>query len=105
MTDIILFSTQNPRYASSALSQLTSVGMLASNALLVSNCPTLLINVFYFLDNNHLDNSCNCECGGHIFGIAVVAVLLVVAIACIVGLVIWIVQLNKKNMRLQTSKQ
>ena len=60
---------------------------------------------FCFLDNNRLDDSCNCECGGHVIGIAIVAVLLIVAIVCIVGLVIWIVQLNKKNTQLQTSKQ
>ena len=34
--------------------------------------------------------------GNQIIGIAVLSVLLVVAVVCIVGLVIWIVRLNKK---------
>jgi len=57
----------------------------------------------FFSDNSHLDDSCNCDYGGHIIGIAIVTVLLVVAIACIVGLVIWIVKLNKKII--QSPKQ
>ena len=36
------------------------------------------------------------DCGNHTIGIAVVLVLLALAVVCIVGLVVWIVKLNKK---------
>ena len=38
----------------------------------------------------------NCDCGNQIIVIAILSVLLAVAMVCIVGLVIWIFQLNKK---------
>ena len=38
----------------------------------------------------------DCDCGNHTIGIAVVLVLLALAVVCIVGLVVWIVKLNKK---------
>ena len=44
------------------------------------------------------------NCNNQTIGIAVVLVLLVVAVVCIVGLLIWIVKLNKKLTQAQ-SKQ
>ena len=55
-------------------------------------------------DSSNSDSDGGGDCG-QVIGIAVVVVLLVVAVACIVGLVIWNIKLHKKNLQLQTPNQ
>ena len=46
----------------------------------------------------------NCDCGNQTVGIAVLSVLLLLTVICSVGLVIWIVQLNKKLAQSKSRK-
>ena len=69
--------------------------------MFVHNTPH---NYFSPENTQHKDDS-SCDCGGQITGISIVTVLLMVALVCIVGLVVWNVQLNKKIIQLQSQKQ
>ena len=48
--------------------------------------------------------STTSDCGSHSIGIAVSLNLLAVAVACIVGLVIWIIKLHKKLAQVKSKE-